>query len=183
MTPEYLGLALDCPLATAAQWSDPITAAMAEFEIDTPDRQAAFIAQVGHESGSLRYVRELWGPLPEQARYEHRQDLGNNELGDGFKFRGRGLIQVTGRSNYARVGAELGLDLLNYPALLEVPVNAARSAALWWRDHGCNELADSQDFDKITATINLGNANADISRANGVVDRRDRWAKAKAVLT
>lgn len=183
MKAEQLAEAIGCSLLTADRWADALTAAMAEYEINTPARQAAFLAQLGHESLSLHYDHELWGNTPQQLRYEGRADLGNNIAGDGFKYRGEGPIQITGRKNFALMGHILGLDLLTHPELLREPVNGARSAACWWQDHGCNELADAGLFDKITATINLGNANANIARANGVEDRRDRWVKAKAVLT
>ncbi len=76
-------------------------------QINTPARAAAFLAQVGHESGQLRYLREIWGPTPAQVRYEGRADLGNAQPGDGKRFMGRGLIQITGRKNYADCGAAL----------------------------------------------------------------------------
>jgi Predicted chitinase len=76
-----------------------LNTAMGRFQIIGTERVAAFIAQIGHESGQLRYVREIWGPTPAQIRYEGRTDLGNTLTGDGFKYRGRGLIQITGRTN------------------------------------------------------------------------------------
>ena len=158
----------------AQAWADPLSAAMALYAIDSPARQAAFIAQVGHESGRLVYVRELWGPTPSQSGYEGRLDLGNTEKGDAFKFRGRGLIQVTGRANYQRAGAALGLDLTTYPELLEQPSNAAQSAAWFWNIHGLNELADIGDFDTITRRINGG--------TNGLQDRLVLYATAKAAI-
>lgn len=79
-----------------------LNSSMGKYSVVTPLRIAAFIAQVGHESGQLRWLKELWGPTVQQAKYEGRADLGNSVVGDGFKFRGRGLIQVTGRTNYAK---------------------------------------------------------------------------------
>ena len=107
-------------------------------------RVAAFIAQVGHESGQLRYVREIWGPTAQQLTYEGRADLGNTVKGDGSKYHGRGLIQITGRANYAACGEALGLDLINKPELLELPQHAAMSAAWFWSTKGLNTLADQQ---------------------------------------
>ena len=92
-----------------------LNTAMGRFQIVGSRRVAAFIAQIGHESGQLVYVREIWGPTPTQAKYEGRKDLGNTVPGDGFKYRGRGLIQITGRANYAACGEALGLDLINQP--------------------------------------------------------------------
>lgn len=148
----------------------PLVAAMSEFEINTPTREAAFIAQIAHESGSFRYVREL----ASGAAYEGRADLGNTEPGDGPYFRGRGLIQITGRANYAKCGEELGLPLLENPELLEQPINAARSAAWFWETHGLNDLADVGDFIRITKRINGG--------TNGLADRQAFYARAKQVL-
>ncbi len=115
-----------------------------------------FLAQVGHESGGLHWLREIWGPTATQQRYEGRADLGNTQPGDGSKFRGRGLIQTTGRSNYEATGDALGLPLLDHPELLETPTNAARSAAWFWKSHGLNDLADEGDFMRITRRINGG---------------------------
>lgn len=115
---------------------------------------AAFIAQIGHESGQLVYVREIWGPTPAQTKYEGRADLGNTVPGDGLKCRGRGLIQITGRANYAACGEALGLDLINHPELLEQPQYACMSAAWFWATKGLNTLADAGDFDRITKRIN-----------------------------
>ena len=106
-----------------------LNTAMAKYAIVTRLRIAAFIAQVGHESGQFRWLKELWGPTAQQAGYEGRTDLGNTVKGDGSKYRGRGLIQVTGRANYAACGEALGLDLVNKPELLEQPQHAAMSAA------------------------------------------------------
>ncbi len=133
-----------------------LNTAMGRYGIVGTLRVAAFIAQVGHESGQLRYVREIWGPTAQQLGYEGRADLGNTVKGDGSKFRGRGLIQITGRANYAACGEALGLDLINQPELLEQPQHAAMSAAWFWSTRGLNTLADQRDFAKITRRINGG---------------------------
>ena len=118
----------------------PLTDAMEEFGINTPAREAAFLAQIAHESGSLRYTREI----ASGAAYEGRGDLGNTEPGDGIRFKGRGLIQITGRSNYKRVSKALygDLRLLKQPELLEEVIAACRSAAWFWADKELNTLAD-----------------------------------------
>lgn len=156
MSPEQLAAAIGCPIERAARWADALTAAMDEFNIDTPLRRAAFVAQIGHESGRLQYVKELWGPTPAQARYEGRLDLGNTEPGDGLRYRGRGLIQITGRANYLAAGSALGEDFEERPELLESPAWAARTAAWFWQSHGLNALADAQHIDGITKRINGG---------------------------
>jgi putative chitinase len=160
--------------ARADTFCGPLNAAMAEFGINTADRQAAFIAQVAHESGQLRYTRELWGPTPAQRAYEGRADLGNTYPGDGFLYRGRGLIQITGRANYKACGAVLGLDLTLFPELLEQPMYAARSAGWFWKTHGLNELADAGDQVKITRRINGG--------TNGLAERLAFFDIAKRVI-
>ncbi|WP_198116941.1 glycoside hydrolase family 19 protein [Massilia rhizosphaerae] len=149
----------------------PLNIAMGEFEINTPARQAAFIAQIAHESGQFRYVREL----ASGAAYEGRIDLGNTMKGDGVRFRGRGLIQITGRTNYKACGAALGLDLILYPELLEQPMYACRSAGWFWKTHGLNELADAGDQVKITRRINGG--------TNGLAERLAYFEIAKKVLS
>jgi putative chitinase len=174
VTPETLNAATACGSRVAAVWAAPITDAMAAYGVDSRYRQAAFVAQVGHESGSFVYVREIWGPTAAQAGYEGRADLGNVVAGDGYFFRGRGLIQVTGRANYAACGKALGLPLLAHPELLEEPENAARSAGWFWATHGLNELADQQLFSAITKRINGGQ--------NGAADRVERYHRALAAL-
>ncbi|KAA6169953.1 glycoside hydrolase family 19 protein [Pseudomonas marginalis] len=151
-----------------------LNTAMSRFAIVTPQRITAFIAQVGHESGQLRYVREIWGPTAQQAGYEGRADLGNTVKGDGSKYRGRGLIQITGRANYAACGEALGLDLINQPELLEQPQHAAMSAAWFWSTKGLNTLADKGEFVKITRRINGG--------INGMADRQALYTQAQKVL-
>jgi Predicted chitinase len=139
----------------AFAFAEPLNAAMFEFDINTPQRQAAFLAQIAHESGELRYVEEL----ASGKDYEGRLDLGNTAKGDGVRYKGRGLIQITGRSNYANCSIALfGYEsrLLTEPELLEEPINACRSAAWFWKSHGCNELADIGNFRRITLIINGG---------------------------
>lgn len=156
------------------KWYSPVRDACLYYAINTPERIAAFIAQVGHESGGFKYVRELWGPTAAQQRYEGRADLGNTQPGDGSRFRGRGLIQITGRSNYEQVSDALSIDFMNNPHELETPVNAAKSAAWYWSTRGCNALADAGKFDAVTRKINGG--------TNGMADRLARWDVAKKAL-
>lgn len=145
--------------------------AMEEFEINSPARQAAFLAQIGHESGQLRYVEEL----ASGAAYEGRSDLGNTQEGDGIRFKGRGLIQITGRENYAACSVALGIDLITEPELLEQPEWACKSAAWFWKSRGLNQLADGGNFERITRKINGG--------LTGQADRLALWERAKEQLT
>ena len=151
-----------------------LNTAMNHYQIVGLKRVAAFIAQIGHESGQLKYVKEIWGPTVSQTRYEGRSDLGNTVAGDGSKYRGRGLIQITGRANYKACGEALALDLINEPELLEKPQHACMSAAWFWASRGLSTLADAGQFDKITQRINGGQ--------NGAADRQALYAKALKVL-
>ena len=160
--------------AKAGVFAPVLNTAMQRYQIVGNKRVAAFIAQIGHESGQLVYVREIWGPTPAQAKYEGRKDLGNTVPGDGFKYRGRGLIQITGRANYAACGEALGLDLLNRPELLEQTQYAALSAAWFWSVNGLNTLADAGDLKGVTLRINGG--------LNGQADRQALYDKALKVL-
>lgn len=161
------------PLAgqRAEAFCQPLNDAMDEFGINTAARQAAFVAQIGHESGQFRYVREL----ATGAAYEGRADLGNVVTGDGVRYKGRGLIQITGRTNYTACMLALDIDCVEHPELLEQPANACRSAAWFWRTHGLNELADKGDQVRVTKRINGG--------TNGLADRLALFEVAKGVLT
>jgi putative chitinase len=158
----------------AGVFAPVLNTAMQRYQIVGNKRTAAFIAQIGHESGQLRYVREIWGPTVAQHGYEGREDLGNTVAGDGRKYCGRGLIQITGRANYSKCGEALGLDLISHPELLELPQHAAMSAAWFWKQKGLNDLADRNEFNTITRRINGG--------LNGLADRLALWEKARAVL-
>ncbi|TVT82362.1 glycoside hydrolase family 19 protein [Pseudomonas sp. H3(2019)] len=164
----------------AGVFASELNLAMGLYQINTPKRIAAFLAQVGHESGQLRYVRELGND-----QYLSKYDTGPLALrlgntpeadGDGQRFRGRGLIQITGRDNYRRCSLALFGDerLLTLPELLEQPQWAAESAAWFWELNGLNELADREQFNSITRRINGG--------LNGLEERLQLWTRARAVL-
>lgn len=158
----------------ATEYLPHLLAAMDEFEIKTPARQAAFLAQVLHESGFLHWTTEIWGPSIAQSNYEGRKDLGNTQPGDGFRFRGRGLLQTTGRANYLATGQALGVDLIANPERLTEPMLASRSAAWYWHQRGLNALADKGDFKLVTRRINGG--------LNGYDERLALYEAAQAVL-
>lgn len=191
-----------------ATWVAALNAAMSRFSINSQERGAAFLAQIAHESGELRRLSEnlnysasglmkTWPnrfPTPEKAKlyernpqkianfvYAKRLGNGDEASGDGWTFRGRGLMQITGRGNYRSTGAALGLPLEQQPELLEQPATAALSAAHFWQSRGLNELADDRnddddnaDFVKISIIINGGRT--------GLTERIAYWKKAKAVL-
>lgn len=147
-----------------------------QFGIDTMLAKAHFLAQVAHESGGFRYTKELWGPTKAQARYEGRKDLGNVHKGDGFKYRGRGLIQITGRANYRQYSmAVYGDDrCVLAPEMLEDEPDAARCAGWYWRSRHLNIPANRDDLESVTRGVNGG--------YNGLEDRRQWLAKAKAAF-
>ena len=176
MTAEQLRQIMPFAKVRVDLYAPFLEVAMSEFEIDSPTRQAAFIAQIAHESGELRYVLEL---ATGQA-YEGRKDLGNHDPGDGVKYKGRGLIQITGRNNYRDCGDALLLPLLDQPDLLEQPGPACRSAGWFWQSRGLNELADLEDFLSISVRINGRNRNTGLP--NGWHERLKYWDRAKRVL-
>lgn len=175
ITAQQLVKAYGIKRATADIWVAPLNSAMDKFGITSPVQVAAFLAQVGHESGRLRYVRELWNTTqcPWQAKYEGRADLGNTQVGDGKRYMGRGLIQITGRANYADCSLALGIDCVSHPELLERPDNAAMSAAWFWAAHGCNAVAGN--FRAVTRIINGG--------YNGLDDRLALLQSTNSALT
>lgn len=174
ITAQQLLLILPNAGPVAGVFVPALNTAMNRYQIVGSKRVAAFIAQIGHESGQLKYVKEIWGPTAAQMRYEGRADLGNTQPGDGSKYRGRGLIQITGRANYKACGESLGLDLINHPELLEKPQHACMSAAWFWATKGLSTLADEGKFETITRRINGG--------LNGLTDRQMLYARALKVL-
>ncbi len=143
-----------------------LNTAMAEFGMEGPLRQSMFLAQVAHESGSLRYTREIWGPTSAQEGYEWRRDLGNTHVGDGKKYLGRGLLQVTGRANTLACLGALGRKLDDHE-YLETPMGASRSAGWFWFAHGLNIPADAGLFWTVSKKINGG--------TNGLADRTAKF--------
>lgn len=166
----------------ARQFADPLKAAMALFAIDTPQRQAAFLAQCMAESGKFTRLEEnLRYTTPERIRavfprrveslaeaaplvrnpqalanrvYAGRNGNGDEASGDGWRYRGRGLFQLTGRANYARASAALAVDYVSAPELVSEPSDACLTAAWYWQSNGCNEMVDAGRFDATTRAIN-----------------------------
>ncbi|MGU3523856.1 glycoside hydrolase family 19 protein [Enterobacteriaceae bacterium C23F] len=186
----------------ATRWFQPVSAAMTEFGITSADDQAMFIAQVGHESGGFtriaenlnysadgllatfgkyftpqtaqQYGRTTAHPADQKgiANIVYANRMGNIEQNDGWNYRGRGLIQITGHDNYRDCGTGLNTDLLLVPQLLEQDEYAARSAAWFFSSKGC--LKHPGDIVAVTKIINGG--------TNGLDDRKARYEKAKSVL-
>jgi len=137
--------------------------AMAAAHINTPLREAHFIAQIGHETNNLLWTEEL----ASGAKYEGRRDLGNVHPGDGPRFKGRGFLQLTGRANYVAYGQSIGRDLEADPAAVSREPALCVGVATWfWTKHGLNALADEDDLVGITRRINGG--------TNGLPERKAR---------
>jgi len=181
------------------KWLDGINNCFDKYSINTPERQSCFLAQVMHESGGFKFLSEnlnysaaalmrTWGSrFPDNdtaEKFEHNPEkiankvysgrMGNIEEGDGWKYRGRGLIQLTGRENYANFGHNVGVDFLSNPDLLTTPEYATLSAGWYWNKRNLNELADKMDVEGITKKINGG--------VNGLEDRKARTQKVLAIL-
>jgi len=190
--------------ALAAKWLEPLNAAMPEFNINTPARVAMFLAQLAHESAgfaiteeSLFYrsadrLRAVWpsrfssksdaelAPLLKNPHglaslvYAGRMGNGDVASADGWNYRGRGLIQLTGLDNHRAASIALGIDFVVDPDSVADPDNAARVAAWFWQENGCNELADASDYLAITRRINGG--------TNGQQDRFAKLAMIQAAM-
>ncbi len=141
-----------------------------KYNINTKMRMAHFLSQVLHESCCFIYLQEL----ASGEQYEGRKDLGNTSKGDGKRYKGRGVLQITGKVNYMRVSKALGVDFVSNPYLLEQPEYAVTSAMWWWNEHKLNELADKDELTKITKIINGG--------YNGKESRLKYLGKAKRAL-
>jgi len=212
ITEQQLLIILPNARPVAGIFVPALNRAMARYEINTPERQAAFLAQVGHESSQLRKLTEdLYYRDPERVArlFKYGFDLNHNGVvdpaeiefakgytcnpqrlanrayggrygnggeasGDGWRYRGRGLIGITFRDGYRVAGMAMGLPLIEQPELLEQPEYAAFSAAWFWWDRGLNGLADAGLFDRISRIVNGG--------GNGAQERRDLWKLAKGVL-
>ena len=159
----------------ARRYLDGLNQAMARYGVTTPLRQAHFLAQVAHESGGLRWPEEL----ASGEAYEGRTDLGNVFPGDGRRFKGRGLIQLTGRHNYQRYAAALrrrgeAVDLEDEPDLVAEAPYAADVAGWFWDLRGINRLADVDDLEAVTRRVNGG--------TRGLEERERYLERAKRAL-
>jgi putative chitinase len=184
------------------EWLDGLNATFERFDIMNPLRQAAFIAQCGHECGNFKTLEEnlfykaetlmkLWPkrfPTLEFANqyaknpkkianmvYANRMGNRDEASGDGYRFRGRGCIQLTGHANYYHAGKALGEDFVMQPELVATPMYAALSAGFFWNTQKLNALADNQDMKMMTKKINGGFI--------GLADREKHYSHALAVLT
>ncbi len=179
-------------LDRAHMFVDPLSAAMAFYNITTPIRQAMFLANIGHESGRLQFTAELWGPTPAQRRYEPPGELatrlGNTQPGDGKRYKGRGLIQTTGRFNHAAVRDRLRARFPDVPDFEAEPERLAEtqwaclSAADYWDMRNLNGVADTGYFDGVCDLINRGRVTAEFGDSNGWEDRLALYNGARVAL-
>jgi putative chitinase len=181
ITPEILKQCLpEATMQACETFAEPLAEACEKFEINTPQRLAAFIAQVGHESGNLRFVKENLNYSAQGLRkifpkyfpndqlamqyqrnpeaianrvYANRMGNGPEDSGDGWRYRGRGLIQLTGHDNYHKCMADLEVD---DPEYFETPEGAVYSACWFWNTRNLNAVADTGDIKKMTKLINGG---------------------------
>ncbi|WP_447936953.1 glycoside hydrolase family 19 protein [Thermomonas fusca] len=204
---EQLAAAVGCPLQVAARWAAPLQRAMTRCGITTRRRAAHFLAQIGHESAGLtrteenlnynaRRLREVWPSRfsadaaadyarhPERIAnrvYANRMGNGSEASGDGWRFRGRSPIQLTGRDNYRHLAQLTGLPLVAMPSLAAEVDEGALIAATWWQANGLNTLADSGDILAVSRRVNLGTINT-TRTPNGLQDRIARTRRAADVL-
>lgn len=163
--PNLYKARVDDFVKTFNEWSDT-------FGINTPLRAVHYLAQVFHESAALRYTEEI----ASGKAYEGREDLGNNQKGDGVKFKGRGFIQITGRANYqAYANSEYCVgDLMKHPEWLSKSPGNQKASMWFWKTKGLNELADKDDIRAITKKVNGG--------YNGLADRMFYYRRFKKEL-
>ena len=163
LTPEHLRAIMPrIPQRDEYTEFDACCATMRRFHITTKQRAAAWFMNVAKESGELFYTEEIWGPTATQAGYEGRQDLGNTQPGDGFRFKGRGYIQITGRANYTTIAQALKIACVNNPELLEQMPHRWTTAGYFWENMArggtwnLNEVADTGDFAKTVLGVRGG---------------------------
>jgi putative chitinase len=186
LSAEVISQATGSTLANAEKFRPYLNRYMRKYEINTPQRVMAFLSQIGHESARLSTTQEF----ASGSAYEGRSDLGNTNAGDGVKFKGRGLIQVTGRFNYQNVKEYFGWDVVNNPQILEEPEKATEVSAWWWsnRIRGGKNLNQWSDNLDPTKSVYDGNNNyvfTEITKAinggtNGLSDRQNLFEKARS---
>lgn len=155
---------------------DSLNQTFDKYQIDSNKRVCHFLAQVLHESGAFKYSEEIWGPTAAQAKYDTRVDLGNTPEadGDGYTYRGRGWIQLTGKANYIALGRDFNMDFVTNPDLVANTPYDGLAAGWFWNKRKLNTYADNDDITTITKKINGG--------LNGFDDRKNWLTKARAVL-
>ena len=170
VAPQFSGAIAEQQEAIIAAVGEVLAATLARYQIDSRLRIAHFLGQTCHESAGFRTTEEF----ASGARYEGRADLGNNQPGDGPRYKGRGLLQLTGRANYRDLGKVLGLPLEQDPELAAEPVLSLTIACEYWKKRKINAVCDRDDVVAVTKLVNGG--------SNGLEDRRVRTGKAKLAI-
>lgn len=169
---RLLRLAPSANAAIVAGVNEHFDALADDHGVTTRLRLCHFLAQAVHETDGFRTLEEYGGPAY-FIRYEGRRDLGNTQAGDGVRYHGRGIFQLTGRANYRRFGQLLGIDLEAEPERAKEPATSLRIAFAYWAEHAINAAADADDIGRVTKLINGG--------SNGLAERARYLAKAKAI--
>lgn len=180
LSAQEIAKATGSTLELAEKFRPYLNKYMDKYEINTPNRILAFLSQVGTESGGLKWTQEL----ASGSAYEGRKDLGNIYAGDGVKFKGRGLIQLTGRANYEAMSKKVGKDLVNNPQLVEEPDLAVEVSTIFWRDRvrnglNLNQWADKFNLKQPISSNENWDVHTNITKAinggtNGINDRANR---------
>lgn len=180
LTAQEIAKATGSTLENAEKFRPYLNKYMEKYEINTPNRILAFLSQVGTESGSLKYTQEI----ASGSAYEGRKDLGNIYSGDGVRFKGRGLIQLTGRANYEKMSKKVGKDLISNPELVEQPELAVEVSTIFWRDKirnglNLNQWADKFNLKQPISSNSNWDVHTNITKAinggtNGINDRANR---------
>jgi putative chitinase len=188
LTAEQISKASGSSLENAERFRPYLNKYMDKYGVNTPNRVLAFLSQVGHESGGLKYTQEI----ASGSAYEGRTDLGNIYAGDGVKYKGRGLIQLTGRENYQKMSEKIGKDLIKNPQLVEQPDLATEVSVIFWKDRKrngltLNEWADKYDLSQPIDSVANKNILENITRAinggvNGLTDRLERLMNGVTVI-
>ncbi len=191
LTKEQIAQATGSSLENAEKFRPYLNKYMDKYGINTPERVLAFLAQIGTESGGLLWTREQ-GADSYFNRYEGRSDLGNIYVGDGLRFKGRGLIQLTGRANYQKMSEKIGKDIVSNPNLVEEPDLATEVSTIFWRDKVRDGLSLNQWADKFNLTRPIQDTanwevHTNITKAinggtNGIDDRANRLARGSQIL-
>ncbi|PTN11440.1 peptidoglycan-binding protein [Nitrosomonas aestuarii] len=170
VAPRFSGAKAEAQSRIVGEISAVFSPTLDSYDINTKKRIAHFMAQVTHECAGFRTTEEF----ASGAAYEGREDLGNIHAGDGKRYKGRGLIQLTGRTNYRKIGEILDLPLEDDPVLAAEPVTSLKIACEYWNTRKINAAADRDDLIKATKLVNGG--------LNGLDDRRQYLQKAKTAL-
>lgn len=175
---EQLQVIMPNSKARASVFLEPLNTAMREFGIDTPLRIASTLSQIAVESGELRYTSELATGIT----YEFRSDLGNTQRGDGRKYKGQGLIQITGKNNFIALMIALNIDCVEHPEIVAEPVNACRSACWFLATHDCFKWMDVGNNQAVSGIVNTGSPTRAPEKINGLKERMKYYQVAKNVL-